>query len=33
MKQPIIENLFPTPVYMSELDRKLNKKNYYLLIK
>jgi len=26
MKKPIIQNLFPTPVYMSELNRKLNKK-------
>lgn len=33
MKEPLIQNLFPTPVYISMLNRKLNKKELLFIDK
>jgi len=31
MKEPIIQNLFPTPIYMSNIDRKFTKQELHFL--
>ena len=33
MKEPIIENLFPIPIYMSNIDRKFTKQELQFIIK